>query len=52
MGDRGEDRPQMTTCRIRTRVAVIRTEPIWYALLLLSLLGAPGVQYFKDSRVK
>ena len=30
MGDRGEDMQQMTKVRIRTRVAALRTEPIWY----------------------
>ena len=35
MGDRGEDMQQ------RTRVAAIRTEPIWYALYPVSYRGAP-----------
>ena len=30
MGNRGEDMQQRTTGIIRTRVAAIRTEPIWY----------------------
>ena len=30
--ERGEDMQQRTTGRIRTRVAALRTGPIWYAL--------------------
>ena len=36
MGDRGEDTQHRTAGRIRSRVAAIRTGPIWYALYPLS----------------
>ena len=41
MGDRGEHMQQMTTGRTRTRVAVFRTEPIWYALYPVNQQGVP-----------
>ena len=45
MGDRGEDMKQMTTGRIRTRVAALRSQPIWYSLYPVSQQGSPIIYH-------
>ena len=47
--ERGEDMQQRTTGRNRTRVAAIRTEPLWYALYPVNHQGAP---YFHPSLIE
>ena len=49
MGDRGEDMQQRTTDRIRTRVAVFRTGPIWCAFYPGSHLGIPLLFFCSSS---